>query len=120
MWWRMAAIVVLGFFSTVGGRSFLSRIQHLARQFQHVPTMVQDICVAVDQHAQLLEQTLSIPVSNLSREEKQRRAQVGSQQGWACAKCRGQLDDAFQVLNIRRRDMAICSSCIHRSLSGQC
>lgn len=120
MWWRIVAIAVLGLFSTMNGRGFLQRIQNIARQFQQVPDMVQEICDAVNQHSRFLDSAIETPLSTLSQQEKARRARVGSKQGWACKKCRHQLDNRFQVLNIREIDMAICSRCIQKSLAGQC
>ena len=99
----------------MGGRSVLQRIQQMARQFQHVPNMVQDICEAIDQQSRLLDASTS-----LTQQEKQRRARIGSKQHWACAKCKHQLDNQFQVLNIRENQVAICSRCIQQSLAGQC
>lgn len=117
MWWRVLAIALLGVFSTSHGRSWIQRIQTFARQIQHVPNLIQEICASVDRNAQLLDAALVSPVSD---QEKQKRGQVGQRQGWACAKCKKQLDNQFQVLKLRRGPTAICSTCIQNSLSGQC
>lgn len=115
MLFRILAVVLLSVLSVVKGKSVMAQLQHYGQQLRNVPKIIDEICQTIQQSQSSLSDIMNSTLpgqSATTQHSHEFKHNVGEHQRWACAKCKQQLDDDFQVFRFKKRYyIAVCSDC---------